>query len=96
MVANQATNAREHMTSDVGRPFRKWSLDSRSLFLHDPSKKESLYICVDCIFIYTWNLFVFYFLQMTPPKQGLFPSKQGSFGFQVYIYYIYMHKELDP
>ena len=23
------------------------------------------------------------FLHMTPPKQGLFPSKQGSFGFQV-------------
>ena len=24
------------------------------------------------------------------PKQGLFQSKQGSFGFQVYIIYIYM------
>ena len=26
------------------------------------------------------------FLAMAPPKQGLFQSKQGSFGFQVYIY----------
>ena len=28
---------------------------------------------------------------LNPPKQGLFQSKQGSFGFQVYIMYIYIH-----
>ena len=30
-----------------------------------------------------WNLL---FWWLNPPKQGLFQSKQGSFGFQVYIY----------
>ena len=30
------------------------------------------------------------FLGFNPPKHGLFQSKQGSFGFQVYIY-IYLH-----
>ena len=32
---------------------------------------------------------VFGLLGFNPPKQGLFQSKQGSFGFQVYIYIIY-------
>ena len=30
----------------------------------------------------------FLFFKVNPPKQGLFQSKQGSFGFQVYISYI--------
>ncbi len=38
-----------------------------------------------CIYIYLepkWPLF----LKLNPPKQGLFQSKQWSFGFQVFIY----------
>ena len=40
------------------------------------------------IYIYTWNPNDLYFLKVNPPKHGLFPSKQGSFGFQVYIYIV--------
>ena len=35
--------------------------------------------------ISTWNLFVLCFGGWNPPKEGLFQSKQGSFGFQVYL-----------
>ncbi len=35
--------------------------------------------------IYTWNPDDLYVWRSTPPKQGLFQSKQGSFGFQVAI-----------
>ena len=31
------------------------------------------------------------FLALTPPKQGLFQSKEGSFGFQVYICTLYTY-----
>ena len=34
----------------------------------------------------SWNLFVLYFGVLNPPKEGPFQSKQGSFGFKVYIY----------
>ena len=33
------------------------------------------------IYIYTWNPNDLYFLKVNPAKQGLFQSKQGSFGF---------------
>ena len=39
----------------------------------------------------TWNPNDLYFWRSTPPKQGLFQSKQGSFGFQVNIYTNHMH-----
>ncbi len=32
--------------------------------------------------LYTWNLFCPLFWGFNPPKEGLFQSKQGSFGFQ--------------
>ena len=35
----------------------------------------------------TWNPNDLYFCRSTPPKQGLFQSKQGSFGSQVNIIY---------
>ncbi len=44
-------------------------------------------VCYVIYTVYTWNLFVLYF----GPKQGLFQSKQGSFGFQVYIYDIHVY-----
>ena len=47
----------------------------------------------DVTYIYLepkWPLF----LKVIPPKQGLFQSKQGSFGFQVYIYILY--NRFDP
>ena len=34
------------------------------------------------------------FLGLNPSKEGLFKSKQGSFGFQVYIYIYYTHLPL--
>jgi len=37
------------------------------------------------LYIYTWNLFVLYNRWLNPSKQGLFQSKQGSFGLEVYI-----------
>ena len=44
---------------------------------------------INCAYIYlepTWPVF----LKVNPTKQGLFQAKQGSFGFQLYIYrYIY-------
>ena len=36
--------------------------------------------------IYTWNLFILYFEAQTLLKKGPFQLKQGSFGFQVYVY----------
>ena len=35
--------------------------------------------------MFTWNPFVLLFWWFSLPKQGLFQSKQGSFGFQVHI-----------
>ena len=35
------------------------------------------------------------FWGFNPPKEGLFQSKQGSFGFQVYIYYILYIYDFD-
>ena len=45
----------------------------------------------------TWCMYIFIFTYIPgthlsfvfPPKQGLFQSKQGTFGFQVYIYIYY-------
>ena len=66
----------------------KWNLDTfkapKSLTLDVQlwwawNKYRNLYI-----YIHTWNLFDLHFGGFHLPKQGLFQSKQGSFGFQVY------------
>ena len=94
MVANQATNAREHMTSDVGRSKNEKTVSELVfglqvvIFTRSLQKKESLYICVDYIFIYTWNLFVFYFFTNDPSKTRSFPIKTGVIwvpGIYIYI-----------
>ena len=48
----------------------------------NPSNFLYIYIYLDPVCPLCW--------WFNPPKQGLFHSKQGSFGFQVYIY-IYLH-----
>ena len=41
-----------------------------------------------CIYIYMYIPGT-YLSFVLPPKEGLFQSKQGSFGFQVYTYYFF-------
>ena len=52
-----------------------------------------------CIYIYSVRMYIYIylepkwplFLKINPTKQGLFQPKQGSFEFQVYNRYIYIH-----
>ena len=56
------------------------------------SMNKFLYIFTIYIYIYLEPVCPL-FLALTPPKQGLFQSKQGSFGFQVYIHMALNHVE---
>ena len=56
----------------------KYTGDNGSYDYYDPGPGGYIYIYLGPVCPLFWWL--------NPPKQGLFQSKHGSFGFQVYIY----------